>query len=197
MRELLLATRNRDKVEEICAILSDLPFLILTPDDFPDLPEVEEDGETLEENASKKALVLAECSGLLSLADDTGLIVPALDGAPGVHSSRYAGEDVTYEENRNKLILEMKDIPDGSRGAYFACVAAVAEPEGIVGVAEGRCEGIILREARGEGGFGYDPIFLYEPEGKTFGELPAEEKNRISHRAIAMQEIRRTLQKYC
>ena len=116
--------------------------------------------------------------------------MPALGGAPGVFSSRYAGEDVTYGENRRKLIEEMRDVPDEERGAYFLCVAALARPEGIVGTAEGRVDGTILREDRGEGGFGYDAVFYYPPLERTFGELTAEEKNRISHRAAAMRAAR-------
>jgi XTP/dITP diphosphohydrolase len=194
MTDLLLATRNRDKVAEIVRILEGLPLRIRTPEEFPALPEVEEDGATFLENAAKKAVVLARGSGLLALADDTGLVVPALGGEPGIRSSRYAGEDVTYEDNCRLLLARMADIPEVRRGAYFVSVAAVADPEGFVGSAEGRCEGVILREPRGRGGFGYDPVFLHVPSGKTFAELTIEEKNRVSHRAAALRGIRGTLE---
>ena len=190
MIDLLLATRNRDKVEEIRAILGGLPVRIRTVDDFPGLPEVEEDRPTLKGNAEKKALEVSRAAGIPALADDTGLFVPALGGAPGVFSSRYAGENVTYEENRRKLVREMENVPDGERGAYFLCVAALARPEGIVGTAEGRVDGTILREDRGEGGFGYDAVFYYPPLRRTFGELSGAEKNRISHRAAAIRAAR-------
>ncbi|MFH1680335.1 MAG: RdgB/HAM1 family non-canonical purine NTP pyrophosphatase [Candidatus Eisenbacteria bacterium] len=194
MKELLLATRNRDKVREIARILGDLPVRLRTPDEFPGVPEVEEDGETFEENAAKKALTVAMHSGLLSLADDTGLVVPSLGGEPGVRSSRYAGEGVSYEDNWRKLLARMAGLPDAERGACFICVAVLADPGGVVGSAEGRCEGTILREPRGEGGFGYDPVFLHAPSGKTFAELTIEEKNLVSHRAAAMRRIKGMLE---
>jgi XTP/dITP diphosphohydrolase len=192
--ELLLATRNRDKVREIAAILRDPGVRFRTADEFPEAPEVEEDGETLEENAAKKALALARSTGLLSLADDTGLFVPALGGEPGVRSSRYAGEDATYADNCRLLLTRMERVPDGERGAAFVCVAVLADPGGVVGRAEGRCEGTILRSSRGGGGFGYDPIFLHPPTGKTLAELSLEEKNRVSHRALAMRGIKPVLE---
>lgn len=193
MTDLVLATHNRDKVREIVRILGDLPVRYRTADEWPDIPEVDEDRDTFEGNAAKKAVTLAWGTGLLALADDTGLVVPALGGEPGVYSSRYAGEDVTYEENWRKLLARMEDLPDGARGAHFLCVAVLASPEGVVGTAEGRCDGVILRAPRGEGGFGYDPVFLHPPTGKTFAELPLEEKNRVSHRALAMERIKSVL----
>lgn len=192
--EILLATRNRDKIREITRIFEDLPVRLRTPYEFDDLPDVEEDGETFEENAAKKAAVLAARTGLFVVADDTGLVVPALGGEPGVYSARYAGEDVTYEENWRKLLEKMEPLTDEKRGAYFLCVAVFAGPDGPIDTAEGRCDGLILREPRGEGGFGYDPVFLHPPSGKTFAELSLEEKNRVSHRALAMREIRRKVE---
>lgn len=194
MIELVLATRNRDKVREISAILAGLALALRTPDDFPAAPEVEEDGETLLANAEKKARALADCTGLLSLADDTGLVVPALGGEPGVRSSRYAGEDVTYEDNRRLLLARMSEVPDAERGAAFVCAAVLADRSGIVARAEGRCEGRIVRAARGRGGFGYDPVFLHPPTGLTFAELPEAEKNRVSHRALALRAIKPALE---
>lgn len=193
MTEVLLATRNRDKVREITRILGDLPVRFRTADEWPDIPEVVEDRDTCEGNATKKATALAGATGLLALADDTGLVVPAIGGEPGVYSSRYAGEDVSYEANWRKLLTRMDGLRDGERGAYFLCVVVLASPSGVVGVSEGRCEGSILRAPRGEGGFGYDPVFLYPPSGMTFAELPLDEKNRVSHRALAMEGIRPAL----
>ncbi|MFH1277639.1 MAG: RdgB/HAM1 family non-canonical purine NTP pyrophosphatase [Candidatus Eisenbacteria bacterium] len=195
MTEVVLATHNRDKVKEITRILGDLPVRFRTAGEWPDIPEVEEDRDTFEGNAAKKALALAEGTGLLALADDTGLVVPALGGEPGVYSSRYAGEDVTYEENWRKLLSRMENLPEEERGAYFLCVAVLASPEGVVGTAEGRCDGMILRKPRGEGGFGYDPVFLHPPTGRTFAELRVEEKNRVSHRALAMEGIKPALER--
>ncbi len=193
MIDLLLATGNRDKIREIRALLSGLSFRIVTLDDLPGLPDVVEDCDTFEGNASKKALTLAKAAGMFALADDTGLVVPALGGDPGIYSARYAGEDVTYEDNCRKLIREMRDLPDGERSACFITVASVADPNGIIGTAEGRVDGVILREPRGEGGFGYDPVFYHEPSKGTFAEIPLETKNRISHRAMALAGVKKVL----
>ncbi len=193
MIDLLLATGNRDKVKEISAMLADLSINILSAADRPDLPEVVEDQDTFEGNASKKALTLAKVTGMLALADDSGLVVPALNGDPGVYSARYAGEDVTYADNNRKLIESMKDLPDGERSAYFITVASVADPSGVIGTAEGRVHGQILREPRGDGGFGYDPLFYHEPSGATFAEISLEMKNRVSHRAQALEGAKKIL----
>lgn len=193
MIDLLLATGNRDKITEITALLTDLSFHIVSAADRPDLPDVVEDQDTFEGNASKKALTLARATGMLALADDSGLVVPALNGEPGVFSARYAGENVTYADNNRKLIEAMKDLPDGERSAYFITVASVAAPDGVIGTAEGRVHGVILRELRGEGGFGYDPLFYHEPSGGTFAEIPLEKKNRVSHRARALEGIKKVL----
>ncbi len=191
--DLLLATGNKDKVKEIAAKLAGLPYRVRTLDEFPGAPEVVEDCDTLEGNAVKKAIEISQFTGLLSLADDTGLIVPAINGEPGVYSSRYAGEDVSYADNVNKLKDRMKGVPDGERGAYFECVIAVAYPDGVVGTASGRVDGVILREPRGEGGFGYDPLFYHEESGATFAELSIAAKNKISHRALALDEAKKVL----
>jgi len=194
VKEILLATRNKDKVEEISEILAGLAVRIRTLSEFPDLPEVVEDGKSFEENAKKKAVAVARETGLLSLADDSGLVVPALGGEPGIFSSRFAGEDATYEKNWKLLLSKMENVPDENRMAYFVCVAVLGEGEKAVAVAEGRCQGKILRGPKGNGGFGYDPVFLYPPAGLTFAELPGEEKNRVSHRAAAMRKIRDILE---
>lgn len=182
---LLLATRNRDKIAEITAALAGLDVELIAADAIPGLPEVEEDAATLQGNAIKKAATLTHHSGLLALADDTGLEVDALDGAPGVYSSRYSGENATYAENVAKLLLEMRGVAAEQRSARFRCVIAIAG-DGQVDTVEGVCEGRITEVASGSGGFGYDPVFLVPELGRTFAELSIEEKNRISHRGRAL-----------
>lgn len=184
-RELVLATKNRDKAKEIQALLCDLGITIHTLEGFPDMPEVEEDGETCRANAIKKAVAVAKHTGLMAAADDTGLEVDALDGRPGALAARYAGPRATYEDNCHKLLKELEGVPPGARHARFITVAAVALPTGEVQTAEGILEGVISEESLGSGGFGYDPVFMVPETGKTLAEIPSEEKNRISHRARA------------
>lgn len=195
--EILLATRNEGKRKELVDILQELliPVKVLSLTDFPDAPQVVEDGTTFYENAVKKAKEIMKFSGLLTLADDSGLEVYALGGAPGVFSSRFAGEGASDEANRLKLLKVMEGVPEEARGARFKCVVALAEPEGRVWTAEGVCEGKIGYGPRGEGGFGYDPLFILPQFGKTFAELPNEVKNRISHRAKAMKALFREYMK--
>lgn len=190
---LVLATNNRDKVREMRHALDGLAVRILTRDDYPGIPEVVEDGATLAENSLKKARALCEATGLPAVADDTGLEVDALDGAPGVFSSRFAGPDVTYEENVQELLRRMKGVPGPKRTARFRCVIALVEPSGAEILVEGICEGMILDAPRGVGGFGYDPVFLIPSRDRTFAELSVEEKNEISHRGLAMARMRRVL----
>ena len=190
MLEIVLATRNKDKVKEIEKILNGINARLLSVDDFPGCPKVKEDGETLEANAKKKALVISQYTKKLSLAEDTGLEVEALDGAPGIHSARFAGDNCTYEDNNKKLLKLMEKFSLGERRAKFRCVAALAKPEGEVVTCEGVCEGIIAFEMKGESGFGYDPLFLLPEYGKTFAELGEEMKNKISHRARALGKIK-------
>jgi len=191
--ELVLATRNRHKGEELTALLSSLGIRVRTLAEFPDAPEVIEDGDTCEANAVKKARTIADVTGLPALADDTGLEVDALDGRPGVFAARYAGEHVTYEDNWRKLLKELAGVPRKGRQARFLTVAALALPDGVVEVAQGTLEGIIAEEPAGTGGFGYDPVFHVPELGKTLAELSAEQKNCISHRAKAFAEIREIL----
>jgi len=190
---LIFATHNRDKVREISAILDGLPVDVRTADDYPDFPETIEDGATCEENALKKAREMCEFSGHPAIADDTGLYVSALDGAPGIYAARFAGEDVTYEDNYRKLLREMENVPEGDRTAYFATIAALVLPDGREFVAEGRLNGRITRQPRGEGGFGYDPVFEL-PDGRTLAQIDAGEKNRISHRAEAFRKMRNIIE---
>lgn len=191
---ILLATGNRDKVKELRAALDGLAVEILTRDDFPDAPDVVEDGATLAENARKKARELVYATGVAAIADDTGLEVDALGGAPGVHSSRYAGPGATYAENVTKLLVALEGLPQAARTARFRCVIALALPNGTEEHVEGVCEGTITEARRGSGGFGYDPVFLVTATGRTFAEMSIDEKNRISHRGLAMMAMRRLLE---
>ena len=190
MRNLLLATTNQHKLEEYRAIFSDLPFKLVSLSDIhPDL-DVEETGSTFAENAALKARTYAEASGLLTLADDSGLEIDALEGAPGVYSARFAGRETSYAE-RFRIILErLKGLPMEQRTARFRCAIALAEPSELIRIVEGTIEGVIADSPRGDYGFGYDPIFLVPELGKTTAELPPEQKNFISHRGRAAQLAR-------
>jgi XTP/dITP diphosphohydrolase len=185
--KLLLATRNRDKISEIEEILCGLSLDILTYNNFPDLPEVIENKDTLAGNAEKKALESAEFAGIPTIADDTGLFVEALNGAPGVYSSRYAGENCSYKDNRVKLLSQMKGI--NNRKAQFKTVVALAFPGKVIATAEGIVEGEITEQEIGDRGFGYDSIFRARETGRTYAEMSDKEKNTISHRARALQNI--------
>lgn len=184
---LVLATKNKGKTEELRALLADFPIEIKNLSDFGPIPTTEEDGQTFEDNAVKKARFTAKVLGLPALADDSGLIVEALGGAPGVRSARYAGENATDSENNAKLLLELENVEN--RLAAFACVIAIAVPWGPALVYEGRCDGGIARKPAGAQGFGYDPVFYYPPLQKTFAQLDTQEKNRVSHRGQALREL--------
>lgn len=185
---LVIATRNQGKLKEISALLKDYPVDIKSLNDFGPIPEVVEDGDTFDENAYKKSSFTARVLGFPALADDSGLVVPALDGAPGVHSARWAGQNATDEEKCRKLLRELDGASD--RKAAFECVISIAVPGGPALTYEGRCEGEIITAPRGENGFGYDPVFYYAPLKKTFAEIPREEKSRVSHRGRALMEMR-------
>lgn len=188
-RPLVLATRNEGKISEFEHLFADFDVEIKSLKDFGSMPPIEEDGETFEDNAYKKAHLTARFFGLPALADDSGLIVNALDGMPGVQSARYAGEDASDEANIVRLLEAMKDLRD--RQASFMCIIAIAVPRGPALIYEGRCDGYIAQEPMGEKGFGYDPLFYYPPLKKTFAQMSPEEKNRVSHRGKAMAELRR------
>ena len=190
IRELVLATRNRHKGEELAALLGDLGITIRTLDEFPDAPEVIEDGDTCEANAVKKALAIAEFTGLPAVADDTGLEVDALGGQPGVYAARYAGENATYEDNCRKLLRELVGVPREQRTARFLTVAAIALPSDGIRVTRGTLDGMIAEEAAGTLGFGYDPVFLIPELGKTLAQLSPDQKNTISHRAKAFTQAK-------
>lgn len=191
----MLATRNRGKIQEIRDILQMLNVDIVSLLDVKALPEVVEDGTTLEANALKKAREIFLATGIPALADDSGLEVFALGMRPGVFSARYAGEHVTYEANNRKLLSEMKNCPLSERNARFRCIIAFVAPH-VENISEGICEGSIATKPRGTGGFGYDPLFIPIGYNKTFAELSIEIKNRISHRSLALRKIRVNIEEY-
>ncbi len=193
--ELVLATNNRHKAAELQALLSDVGVRIRTLAEFPDAPEVVEDGTTCEANAIKKATAIANHTGLPAMADDTGLMVEALGGRPGVYAARYAGEQATYEDNCRKLLGELQGVPVAKRGARFVTVVAFVPRPGVQAqVVEGALDGVIAEQPAGTYGFGYDPVFVVPELGKTLAQLTSEEKNRISHRARALAKVREILQ---
>ena len=191
--KIVLATKNQDKVKEIKQLLKDIAVEVFTLDHFPEIGEIIEDGVTLEQNAIKKAKTVFHRTGLIAVADDTGLEVDALAGKPGVFSSRFAGEDATYEDNVRKLLQRMEGIPESERGARFRCVISIVGP-GIAQSVDAVCSGMITRQKRGVAGFGYDPVFWVAEYGQTFAEMPLELKNRISHRGLALQKAKKVLQ---
>ena len=190
---LIVATRNRGKSKEIREFLQDFPVEIKDLNDFGPIPEAAEDGETFEENAYKKASFTAKVLGFPALADDSGLEVEALGGAPGVHSARYAGPQASDAENNRKLLEALAGNPN--RNARFCCVLSLAVPSGPALTYEANCEGVIVDAPRGEHGFGYDPLFYYPPLAKTFAELTLREKSQVSHRGKALGELRNEFQK--
>ncbi len=185
---LVIATRNKGKTKEIKDLFKDFPVDIKDLDDFGPIPHLEEDGDTFDENAYKKASFAARILGMPTLADDSGLMVEALKGAPGVHSARYAGENSTDEQRYLKLLSEMEGR--ANRKAAFECVISIAVPTGPALTYEARCEGLIAEVPAGSNGFGYDPVFYYPPYKKTFAELTRQEKNRVSHRGKALAELK-------
>ena len=192
--KLLLATRNRDKIREIKDLFNELDVEILTLDSFPDVPEVEEDGETLEQNAFKKAKVVNEATGIISVADDTGLEVDYLNGQPGVYSSRFAGENATYDDNVNKLLASLDGVPEEKRTARFRCVISIIGND-INEYVEGSCLGFILTEKRGSQGFGYDPVFYVPKYKQTFSQMPLSLKNQVSHRGLALKQAKSVIER--
>jgi XTP/dITP diphosphohydrolase len=193
---LILGTRNPKKRGEIVEILGDLDLQFGDLSDRPDIPEVEETGSTFEENARLKATAFAKATSNWTLAEDSGLIVPALNGRPGIYSARYAGKQGDDAANNRRLLAELGPLPDDRRAAYYVCVAALADANGEVkAVSEGRCHGVIIKELRGGGGFGYDPLFLIPEFHRTFGELSARVKHALSHRSRALERLRSVLRR--
>jgi XTP/dITP diphosphohydrolase len=193
--ELVLATGNRDKQQEMKALLQDLGLTIRTLDEFPAAPVVVEDGETCQANAGKKAREIAQFTGALTLADDTGLEVDALGGRPGVFAARYAGAHATYADNCRKLLDELTGVPADQRGARFLTVVAIADPVSSVEFVEGVLRGRIADHCSGGHGFGYDPVFLVPELEKTLAELTLDQKNRISHRGQALAKAKDVLKR--
>ena len=193
--ELVLATGNRDKQQEMKALLQDLGLTIRTLDEFPAAPVVVEDGETCQANAGKKAREIAQFTGALTLADDTGLEVDALGGRPGVFAARYAGAHATYADNCRKLLDELTGVPADQRGARFLTVVAIADPVSSIEFVEGVLRGRIAEHCSGGHGFGYDPVFLVPELKKTLAELTLDQKNRISHRGQALAKAKDVLKR--
>ncbi len=199
--DIILASRNKKKVEELKKIIEDSGILgvdeslnIYTPDTFPKCKDVKEDGNTFEANAVKKALYMSQCSGMTAIADDSGLEVDALEGAPGVLSARYSGESADDSSNVEKLLKEMENIPPGRRNGRFVCCIAMALHKSVT-TFWGYVDGRIGTEPRGKKGFGYDPVFYPEGQERTFAEMSEDEKNAISHRGRALKELQKYLKK--
>lgn len=186
--KILLATHNKNKITELKDALKTSGFQILSLDDFPDLPEVEEDGDTLEHNSLKKAREIFEHAGITTLADDTGLEVEYLNGEPGVFAARWAGEGCTYKDNCEKMLRELKGVPHEKRKAAFRCVITLYGKDLLKTVA-GELKGYIIEDSKGTDGFGYDPVFVPEGYDITLAEMPLSEKNKISHRGLAVKKM--------
>ena len=184
---IVLATRNKGKTREITALLKDFPVEIKDLDDFGPIPEVIEDGKTFDDNAYKKASFTSRILGYPAMADDSGLCVEALGGAPGIFSARYAGENATDQDNVKKVLEDLKG--QKNRNASFKCVISIAVPTGAALTYEGECKGIIIDEPAGANGFGYDPVFFYPELNKTFAQLTIDQKAGVSHRGQALREI--------
>ncbi|MDH4222452.1 MAG: XTP/dITP diphosphatase [candidate division Zixibacteria bacterium] len=193
--KIILATRNNHKTEEIKRILEDSKIEILTLKDFPDIPEIEETGKTLEENAVLKAKQVYTAAGIPALADDSGLEVEVLNGDPGVMSARFAGPGCSYKDNNLKLLGLLKGISREKRGATFRCVVALALNPDDIRVVEGKVKGFVTENEIGENGFGYDPVFFYPELNKTFAQLNSEEKNKVSHRGFAFRKAKELIKK--
>ncbi|AGK55125.1 XTP/dITP diphosphatase [Bacillus sp. 1NLA3E] len=189
MNEIIIATQNKGKAKEFEQMFAPRGYKVLTLLDFPELKDVEETGATFEENAILKAEAISQALGKMAIADDSGLVVDALAGKPGIYSARYAGEEKNDEANIDKVLKELIEIPDQKRTAHFYCALAVAIPGQEAFTFFGTCEGKILHERKGTNGFGYDPIFFSLEENRSMAELSAEEKNRISHRANALKKL--------
>ena len=187
--ELVVATRNAGKLKEIRRLLESQDVSVLSLDNFPEAPEVEEDGDTFASNAVKKAETVARVTGLPCLADDSGLVVASLQGRPGVHSARFSGADANDRSNNCKLLEEMALVPEKQRQAAFCCVMALCLPDQPTRLFEGCVEGLILSQGQGDGGFGYDPLFWLPEFDCTMAELPLDKKNGISHRGQALRQV--------
>lgn len=191
--EIIVATKNQGKLREIRSILRGLSIQLHGLNDFKNVPNVEEDGESFAENGLKKARFYSQFFGKLTIADDSGLEVDALGGRPGIYSARYAGKGASDQENRKKLLKELEGVPISKRGAGFKCAIAVVSPDGREILTEGSCRGRVGFKEIGKNGFGYDPLFILPQYGKTMAQLSLEEKNRVSHRGKALRKLRKVL----
>ncbi|MEA2014953.1 MAG: XTP/dITP diphosphatase [Thermodesulfobacteriota bacterium] len=193
--EIVFASGNKGKIREINALLEGMNVNLLSLYDYPDAPAIIEDGNSFFENALKKAMVISEYAGRTVIADDSGLEVDYLDGAPGIHSARYSGPEATDESNVSRLLDELKGVPVENRGGTFRCLLVLYRTDGTFDTFAGKLEGKIVTEPSGSEGFGYDPVFLVQEYGKTLAQIDPETKNRISHRAMAFAKLRKSLQK--
>ena len=189
MPDLVVATKNQGKLREISRLLEETDYRVVGLDVFPGAPDVVEDGETFADNARKKAETIARYTKTLTMADDSGLVVDFLDGAPGVHSARFAGDQATDADNNRKLLEILRGVPENQRQAAFRCVMALVAPDGSCRTFDGELKGVILAEPQGDGGFGYDPLFMVREYGQSLAELPLDVKNRISHRGQALKKL--------
>ncbi len=196
MTELLVATTNLGKLREIKGLLNDLDIKITSLADYPDCPEIIEDGETFAANAIKKAATIAMYTKRLTMGEDSGIEIKALNNQPGIYSARFSGPGATDRKNNMKLLRLLRNIPDTRRQARYRCFAALVDADGIVDVVNGSCNGLITRQSKGQNGFGYDPLFLIPRYGKTFGELDPAIKSKISHRARALKKLKKSLERY-
>ncbi len=196
MLELLIATRNKGKVREIKDLFKDFDIKITSLDDYPDMPLIEEDGDTFEKNAFKKAATIALYTKKLVMGEDSGLEVKALNNQPGVYSARFSGGNATDEKNNKKLLRMLKGVPLKKRQARYRCAAALVDGKKVIDVVQGSCGGLITLKEKGKNGFGYDPLFLIPRYNKTFGELPLEVKSAMSHRARALKKLKKAIEKY-
>ncbi|SFJ42974.1 XTP/dITP diphosphatase [Thermoflavimicrobium dichotomicum] len=192
---ILIATRNKGKLKQFRDLFAELNLEVKGLDDFPGLPEVDEDQDSFEGNARKKAETISRVIGGPVISDDSGLVVPALNGEPGVYSARYAGPNATDEENNQKLIERIQSIPEEERQGFYVCAMALAIPGEETKIVRGECSGFIITEPRGTEGFGYDPVFYLPTEKKTMAELPSERKYQLSHRAKATEQLLTLLKK--
>jgi len=196
MIQLVVATRNKKKLSEIKDILKGINLELLSLDSYKNAPQVLENGKSFKENAAKKAVKLGRFTGKLCLGEDSGLCVDALDGAPGIYSARFSGRDKSDLKNNLKLLKLLKDLPLGKRKAYYVCAVALADKNGLLGVVEGECPGLIALEPKGSAGFGYDPLFYIPKYKKTFSQLGEKIKHTMSHRYYALKKSRGIIEKY-
>ncbi|WP_160722053.1 XTP/dITP diphosphatase [Bacillus sp. USDA818B3_A] len=189
MKEVIIATKNPGKAKEFQHIFASRGIKVRTLLDFPEIPEVEETGTTFEENAILKAEAVSRALQKMVISDDSGLMVDALDGRPGIYSARYAGESKNDQNNTNKVLSELQEVPEEKRTARFYCALAIAIPGQETKTVSGTCEGLILKEPKGTNGFGYDPVFYVPEQGRSMAELSSDEKNKISHRANALKKL--------